>query len=328
LGQHSPGLAERQSRSQLCCEGEQDGGRSFPASKSILLIPGTLESIQSPILDSAKGKPLTELFVRNGETFRITWDPKRVLSQTYGAVRAWATTNGFRREYRLRVLYALQIQHDFIAEFGRIGKPTAPPIFEPVRLEIYGCDDKSKSKLVLGPLDMDAALVSVKGNTRCAIDLGFIEKLLPVFATCKEHLATKLDTLRAKLAQDAALPEPKLTEEVKQKFDGKIRRVEAQISALAAFEEDKFAQIDLVSNPFEICKSGESISLKKPAGVFSLYFEKTIEPNFLSDDALVIRLTNMSGKAEPEIALPTDSVVTPVASETVNDAEDQAGTTN
>lgn len=293
-------------------------GRSFPASKSILLIPGTLESIQNPILDSAKGKPHTELFVRNGETFRITWDPKRVLSQTYGGIRAWATTSGFRREYRLRLLYALQIQHDFIAEFGRIGNPTAPPIFQPVSIEIYGCDDKSKSKLVLGPLDTDAALVSVKGNTRCAIDLGFIEKLLPVFATCKEQLTTKLAALRVKLTEDAALPEPKLTEEGKQKVDSKIRRVNAQIAALVAFEADKFAQVDLVSNPFDICKSGESISLKKPAGVFSLYFEKTLEPNFLSDNALVIRLTRISSNAEPELALPSDLATTPVTSETVN----------
>jgi len=141
---------------------------------------------------------------------------------------------------------------------------------------------------------------------------------IPVFATCKEHLATKLAALRAKLAEDAALPEPKLTEEVKQKFDGKIRRVEAQIVALAAFEADKFAQVDLVSNPFEICKSGESISLKKPAGVFSLYFEKTVEPNFLSDDSLIVRLTNISGNNEPEITLPTDLETTPVATETVN----------
>jgi len=293
-------------------------GRSFPASKSILLIPGTLESIQSPILDSAKGKPHTELFVRNGETFRITWDPKRVLSQTYGGIREWATTNGFRREYRLRLLYALQIQHDFIAEFGRIGKPTAPPIFQPVRLEIYGCDDKSKSKLVLGPLDTDAALVSVKGNTRCAIDLGFIEKLLPVFASCKADLITKLTVIQTKIKEDEALPEPKLTDEVKQKFEGKIRRVQAQISALTAFEKDKFAQVDLVSNPFEICKSGESISLKKPAGAFSLYFEKTVEPNFLCYDALIIRLTNISPAVELDVASSLDLVTTPVAGESVN----------
>jgi hypothetical protein len=289
-------------------------GRSFPATKSILLIPGILESIQSPISDSAKGKPHTELFVRSGETYRISWDPKRVLSQTYGGIREWATTNGFRREYRLRLLYALQIQHDFIAEFGRIGNPTAPPIFQPVRLEIYACDDKSKSKLVLGPIEADAALVSVKGNTRCAVDLGFIEKLLPVFATCKASLATKLTALEAKIKEDEALAQPKLTGEVKQKFEGKIRRVQAQMSALTAFEQDKFAQVDFVSNPFEICKVGESISLKKPVGVFSLYFEKTIEPNFLNDDALVIRLTNISGTVESG----PDLTLIPVASESVN----------
>ncbi len=279
-------------------------GRSFSPSKSILLIPGVLESIQSPISDYAKGKPHTELFVRNGETFRITWDPKRIISRTYGDIRTWATTNGFRREYRLRLLYALQIQHDFIAEFGRIGKPTAPPIFQPVKLEIYACDDKAKSKLVLGPIDTDAALVSVKGNTRCAVNLDFIEKLLPLFKACKANLASRLTTIQATLKGEEALLEPKLTEERKQKYEGKIRRVEAQISALTTFGKDKFAQVGLVSNPFEICKSGESISLKNPAGVFSLYFEKTVEPNFLSDDALVIRLTRISGNTEQEIALP------------------------
>jgi hypothetical protein len=218
----------------------------------------------------------------------------------------------------LRLLYALQIQHDFIAEFGRIGKPSAPPIFQPVRLELYACDDKSKSKLVLGPIDTDAALVSVKGNTRCAVDLGFIEKLLPVFTTCKAHLATKLAALQAKLTEDEALPEAKLTEENRQKFENKIRRAEAQISALTAFEGDKFAQVDFVSNPFEVCKTGESISLKKPAGVFSLYFEKAIESNFLSDDALVIRLTNISGKTEPEVAAVPDLATTHVVSDAAN----------
>lgn len=290
-------------------------GRPFPATKSILLIPGSLESIQNPIPDSAKGKPHTELFLKNGETFGITWDPKRVISETYGGIREWATNNGFRREYRLRLLYALQIQHDFVAEFGRIGNPTAPPIFQPVRLQVYACDDKSKSKLVLGPIDTEAALVSVKGSTRCAVDLGFIEKLLPVFATCKANLTTKLTALQAKLKDGETSPEPKPTVEINQKFEGKIRRVEAQISALTAFEEDKFAQVDFVSNPFEICKSGESASLNKPAGVFSLYFEKTVEQNFLSNDALVIRLTSISGKAEPETALSPDSATPPVQAE-------------
>ena len=293
-------------------------GRSFPASKSILLIPGMLESIQSPILEFSKGKPNTELFERDGDTFRIIWDPKRVLSQTYGGIRKWALQEGFRREYRLRLLYALQIQHDFIAEFGRIGKPTAPPIFQPVRLEIYACDDKSKSELVLGPIDTDAALVSVKGKTRCAVDLGFIEKLLPVFTNCKKHLSTKVATLRAKLAEDQVLQEPQLTGEQKQKFENKIQRAEAQVAALTEFESDKFAQVGFVSNPFEICKSGESATLKKPAGVFSLYFEKTVERNFISDDALVIRVTNISTPTVPETAPPAALATTPNASEAMN----------
>ena len=290
-------------------------GRSFPASKSILLIPGAIEPIQSPILETAKGKPITEMFVRNQQTFRITWDPKRVVSETYGGIRKWASSYGFRREYRLRLLYALQIQHDFIAEFGRIGKPTAPPIFQPARIEIFACDDKAKSRSVLGPLDSDAALVSVKGSTKCALDLGFIEKLIPILETCKKYLTERSNALQAKLDEDEKSLQPKMTPEVRQKFEGKIRRVETQVSALSAFETDKIAQVEFIANPFDVCKSGESASLKSPAGLFSLYFEKPVEANFQGDDALIIRLTNLSITKEAETA---ESVKAPGHIETLN----------
>ncbi len=113
--------------------------------------------------------------------------------------------------------------------------------------------------------------------------------------------------LRERLKEDQGLAEPKMTGETKQKFEARIQRFEAQLSALSAFEENKFAQVDLVSNPFEICKSGESTSLKEPAGVFSLYFERPVEANFLSSDALVMRLTNILVNSQPEAVLPVDA---------------------
>jgi hypothetical protein len=117
---------------------------------------------------------------------------------------------------------------------------------------------------------------------------------MPIFETCKKNLTERSNALKQKLDEDKNSPQPKMTREVILKYEGKIRRVEAQVSALLAFEADKVAQVEFIANPFDVCKSGESASLKSPAGLFSLYFEKPVEQNFLGDDALIIRLTNLS----------------------------------
>jgi hypothetical protein len=176
-------------------------GREFSGSKSVVLIPGTLYDLNETIPDQLAARPRTELFVQEHHTYRIIWDTKRVTTVPYGKISDWIKAEGFRRDYRLRQIYALQVQHDFIADFGRVGPPIAPPIFTPAVIDVYTYDSEAKPHLILGELQQQAAFVTVKGKTTCVLGFDFIESLCSKLCDVERLIGERVARLEQRLIE-------------------------------------------------------------------------------------------------------------------------------
>ncbi len=161
--------------------------RPFDPGKSILLIPGSLSAQNEPV--SARMK--TDFFSYKNETKRIVWEPKNLVSIPHGKIRDWLGRGGYRREARLRLPFALEVQQSFAADLTRVGMPVGPPIYKPARVEI-ACEGKDKKIEVLSTLD-DAAFIFharedefVLSRT-CIVELGdIIDKAVEVLREAKE----------------------------------------------------------------------------------------------------------------------------------------------
>jgi hypothetical protein len=286
-------------------------GRVFSTKKSIVLIPGTLHPLHKSLPQDLAGKSRTEFFVHEGQTYRIVWDTKRTITREYGQMREWITSQKMRREYRLRLLYALEVQHDYTAEFGRIGPPIAPPIFNPVRLELFGYDENGKSNLILGPLDDDAALVTSRGSTKCALDFGFLENFCAMIPTLRVNIEKRIGKLQDLIdgkpetaavvlaaasvegAETTVASKPGLDEEQKVKLAKRIERFKANLSALNEFEADIPKQIELISTPFATPEPGSSSAVISPKGLFHIYHDKEVQGKFQAEEAFILRLSSI-----------------------------------
>jgi hypothetical protein len=102
---------------------------------SILFVPGKLEPLTEPVGSTAG--PRTEPFVHGNKHYRIVWAPKRLRTVPHGRVHEEITSTGFVRVARLRLPFALEIQHDIASGMSRPGMPIAPPRYRPLRATIY-----------------------------------------------------------------------------------------------------------------------------------------------------------------------------------------------
>jgi hypothetical protein len=281
-------------------------GRGFSPNKSIVLIPGLLHPLAKTIPNDLLKKPRTDFFDHAGSTYRIIWDPKRITTREYGEMRDWIRNNELRREYRLRLTYALEVQQAFTADFGRVGPPIAPPIFDSVRAELYVYDEKGKAKLLCGPLEDDAALVMSGESTQCALGLGFLEEFcnkLPEAAKAVEGRITELEK-RLDPGPSAAAVGPEtvpqgtgpgaITEQEKQKIRDRIERCKSHLARIQEFEKDKSKQMELISKPFVIPEPGTTAPLNLPAEFIHVYHEKEVPNNFQATEPFILRLSSIN----------------------------------
>jgi hypothetical protein len=74
--------------------------------------------------------------------------------------------DGFKRRARLRLPFALDIQRAVAANLTRIGMPVGPPIYHPVRLEVWGSDaNKEPFKLIEARDDLAFWILTKSRNT-------------------------------------------------------------------------------------------------------------------------------------------------------------------
>jgi hypothetical protein len=80
----------------------------------------------------------TELFELGDERFRIIWQHTHVRGMPCYQVRPEHEPNGYTRNWRLKLPYALEIQQHFASQLTRVGVPTPTPLFRERPVEVYG----------------------------------------------------------------------------------------------------------------------------------------------------------------------------------------------
>jgi hypothetical protein len=266
-------------------------GRHFSKDKSVVLLPGSLQLLtESPSVED-ENRLRTELFVHNNTEYRIIWDPKRVMTKPYGELKAWLEVEGYLRMYRLRLMYALQAQQRFIADFGRVGPPIAPPIFMPAIVEVFSFDQQSKYRTMVAPSDSLAALVNVKGRRSCLFDLSFLEALLASADEANTVLDAKIKLLTDKgeeakaNASSGGRPEP--TAEL-EKLNERLGKFTGHKKLLEAFLGDREAQLNLISVAHSVDENSPSKSLAGFEGLFDLEFGRELKGQYSSKSLFTI----------------------------------------
>ena len=102
--------------------------------RNVVLIGGTF----IPFQDRANHRDatITDLFVHQDNHYSIVWNLKSAETAVYREFGSWLSQRGFQREARLRLPLALEVQRAFAADFTRIGTRIAPPIYQPLAMEL------------------------------------------------------------------------------------------------------------------------------------------------------------------------------------------------
>ena len=114
------------------CDLERPDCRSLD--QSIFFVPGIMDSLENvpPSHNSVK----TDFFIFEDERYRIYWDLKKVRSMPYSEVEAWLANEELKRNFRLRLPFALDIQQRFTSNMSRVGLPVSPPISKKITLRV------------------------------------------------------------------------------------------------------------------------------------------------------------------------------------------------
>lgn len=149
--------------------------RRINAERTVLMIPGTLQPLTKPVPKDQLGKPRTELFEFDGRQCRIIWDTKMVVSKAIGNIREWQRTKSYKRLARLRLPAALAVQQAFAAQLTRIGMPVAPPIYQPVIVELFCKGDSGIAVVLIS--SQRCALFLTRSGEHCILDEDFVYQL-------------------------------------------------------------------------------------------------------------------------------------------------------
>jgi hypothetical protein len=153
-----------------------DGTRLPYEDDAIVLIPGTLETLDQPLKGTVG--PRTDLFVHDEQQYRIVWAPKRVQAIEYGKIADVMERTGFERVARLRLPFALEVQWSFASGLTRVGVPVPPPFFRSLRSTLYQrSEDGNHEKVMLPKGDAEVFLVDSKESPRCVLTTGMVRAL-------------------------------------------------------------------------------------------------------------------------------------------------------
>lgn len=273
-------------------------GRQFSKTKSIVLMPGILQNLTNTPSAEEQGRLRTELFVHEGVEYRINWDPKRVITKPYGNLKSWLEAEEYRRAYRLRLIYALQAQQKFTADFGRVGPPVAPPIFMPATVEVISFDEKNQCRTLVKPTDAFAALVNVKGGRCCLFDLGLLEAVLASADTVSAVLDQRIAQYDSMItsASNAAIPNDGTPVQMgavtrvkdQGKLEERLKKFQNFKTLLNAFLTDRQAQVDLVSVNHPVDAPGALTPVAGAEGLFELGFERDFTGQYQSSSLFVV----------------------------------------
>ena len=168
------------------------GRRKIDKDLSVLLIPGRLVSLDhNPTGDEIR----TDLFQIDDENFRIYWEPKKTVAVAISKFRELYSDGEYSRRERLRLPYALRIQHAFTSHVSQVGVPVAPPLYERVGVRFYAEGEPSGWEQLEEPVENGAAIIYTSRNEgSVVITKECIERLLKMMPTVIDRYIQKRET--------------------------------------------------------------------------------------------------------------------------------------
>ena len=157
------------------------GRRKIDKDLSVLLIPGNLVSLdRNPTGDEIR----TDLFQIGDENFRIYWEPKKTVTVKINKFRELYSDGEYSRRERLRLPYALRIQHAFTSHVSQVGVPVAPPLYERVSVQFYAEGETTGWELLEEPVENGAAIIYTSRNEGSVVItnecIGRLLKMMPL----------------------------------------------------------------------------------------------------------------------------------------------------
>ena len=116
----------------------RSSGRKGDSDQPVYLMPGILTDLRHT--GDVASKEVTELFEFDSKPYRILWDYRYVRSVRLGDFAREMRNNGYKRNARLALPYALKIQRVWTAHLDRVGLPSPPPMFEEADVSLYTQD--------------------------------------------------------------------------------------------------------------------------------------------------------------------------------------------
>ena len=137
--------------------------------RNVVLIGGTLIPFQDRA--NQRDATITDLFVHQDNHYAIVWNLKRAETVVYRDFGSWLNLRGYQREARLRLPFALEIQRAFAADFTRIGTRIAPPIYQPLAMELERANRQLNAYENVERFDngKGAFLMLTKGGQQCVL---------------------------------------------------------------------------------------------------------------------------------------------------------------
>ncbi len=201
------------------------GKRVCDLNGSVMVIPGTLHLLHKG--EGLANQPRTEFFKYKERHYRILWDVKRGQSYRFGEILRRLHLYEYKLEARLRLPYALEVQRAYAANLTRVGMPVAPPIYQPVRVQVLTRGEDKKARSLLDPDGDVAFLISIKDPNK--VDR---YQMLCFFTASFAHRLREAITDLVKGVQQNASDLDKSDPEYKTKFDRLKKRIDKATSFL------------------------------------------------------------------------------------------------
>jgi len=111
---------------------------------SVVLLPGTPKPLHAPLPERKPSSFLWLLNIDDGSPRRIEWDFRRFRTVEHSRLRSEFKSKGYKRNVRLRLGAAVELQQAFLAQLGRVGLETPPHFAQwyPCSVYVKGLDGK------------------------------------------------------------------------------------------------------------------------------------------------------------------------------------------
>ena len=165
--------------------------------RNVVLVAGVFIPFQDR--NKHNNATITDLFVDGDNHYSIIWNLKGAETVVYHQFGSWLLQRRLQRKARLRLPFALEIQRAFAADFTRIGTKIAPPIYQPLEMELQRVNQERSAYENVEGFDngKGAFLMLTKGGQQCVLTIQLLTEL-------KSILSKELTDMRERDGQQDA----------------------------------------------------------------------------------------------------------------------------